>query len=130
MYENDYIMRLIKEISRTLLRLLFNINVDSPAAEFFKDNEEKESLGKLLDLVNKGYINEAENALYDLTENKDMKYFKIGLLFYSYLNEQSDTFLKEHGFSRDEIKSGIQDMISRYDLDGLSDMTEFFLSDQ
>ena len=50
----------------------------------------------------------------------------MALLFYSYLNEKDDGFLQEHNFSREEIKSGLEQLISRY---GLSGMAEVFLGD-
>ena len=66
MFEQDYIMRLIKEMVRTLLKLLFHIDTDSQTEELLKEREEKETLNALLELVDGGEINEAENRLYDL----------------------------------------------------------------
>ena len=42
MFEQDYIMRLIKEMVRTILKLLFNIDTESPTAELLEGKEEKE----------------------------------------------------------------------------------------
>ena len=65
MYEQDYIMRLIQEMVRVILKLLFNIDTESPSAELIEDAEEKQTLESLLDMVDDGRINEAENSLYD-----------------------------------------------------------------
>ena len=43
MYEQDYIMRLIKEMVRAILKLLFNIDTESPSSELLKDAEEKQT---------------------------------------------------------------------------------------
>jgi hypothetical protein len=38
--EEDYVMRLIKEMVRAVLKLLFNIDTDSPTSELLEDSEE------------------------------------------------------------------------------------------
>lgn len=126
MFEQDYIMRLIKEMVRAILKLLFHIDTESQMEELLEEREEKEVLQTLLDMIDKGDINEAENKLYDLTEKADMENLKIALLFYSYLNDKDNDFLLKHGFSREEIKSGIQNLVSKY---GLDDMAAAFLAD-
>ena len=122
MFEQDYIMRLIKEMVRTLLKLLFHIDTDSPSAELLKDREDKQTLETLLAMIDEGRIDDAENQIYDITADGDKRNLEIAVLFYSYLNDKSDDFLEAHNFSRDEIKSGLQDIISRYGLDGFTEM--------
>ncbi len=123
MFEQDYIMRLIKEMVRTLLKMLFHIDTESPIEEMLEDREEKYVLERLLKLVDKGKINEAENQLIEMLNN-DMQKLKMALLFYAYLNEKTDDFLLEHDFSREEIKSGIEDAAARY---GIANVSEIFL---
>lgn len=122
MFEQDYIMRLIKEMVRTILKLLFNIDTDSPKAEMLEKSEEKEILDSFLNMIDNGRINEAENKIYEMTENLDKNNLEIALLFYSYLNDKSDEFLEEHNFSRDEVMQGLKEMISKYGLDGIAEM--------
>lgn len=122
MFEQDYIMRLIKEMVRTLLKLLFHIDTDSPSAELLKAREDKQTLETLLAMIDEGRIDDAENQIYDITADGDKRNLQIAVLFYSYLNDKSDDFLEAHNFSRDEIKSGLQDIISRYGLDGFTEM--------
>ncbi len=122
MYEQDYIMRLIKEMVRTILKLLFNIDTESPSSELLEDAEEKQTLESLLDMIDEGRINEAENSLYDSIENLDKSGLEIALLFYSYLNDKSDEFLEEHDFNRDEVKQGLEDITSRYGVSGFAEM--------
>ncbi len=50
MFEQDYVMRLIKEMVRTILKLLFNIDTESPSAELLQDAEEQQALEALLDI--------------------------------------------------------------------------------
>ncbi len=124
MFEQDYIMRLIKEMTRACLKLLFNIDTESQMEEMFKDTEEEQTLKNLLDLLDDGKINEAENMIYEMTEAGDRKNLAIAILFYSHLNEKSDEFLEKHNFTREEIKTGLMDIADRY---GVSDLAETFL---
>ena len=96
MFEQDYVMRLIKEMVRAILKLLFNIDTDSPSAELLEDAKEQQTLDELLDMVDNGFINEAENKIYEITEEGKKTDLEMALLFYSYLNDKSDEFLEAH----------------------------------
>lgn len=122
MFEQDYIMRLIKEMVRLLLKLLFHVDTPAPTAEILCETEERKVLDNLLDLVDDGKINEAENRIYELTLDGNMGNLEIALLFYSYLNDKTDEFLERNNYSRKEIKEGLEDVISRYGFGGLTDL--------
>lgn len=122
MFEQDYVMRLIKEMIRVILKLLFNIDVETPTTRLIKNEEEKATLEALLDMIDKGAINEAENIIFELAE--DNANLEMILLFYSYLNDKSDTFLLENHFSRKELQADLKNILSRY---GLDSMIEVFL---
>ena len=126
MFEQDYVMRLINEMVRAILKLLFNIDTESPTVELLENKEEQETLENLLDMVDAGEINEAENRLYDLTSNTDVNSLEIALLFYSYLNDKTDDFLEVNDFSRDEIKLGLENVADSF---GLSNIAKMFLTD-
>lgn len=111
---------------RAILKLLFNIDIDNPIEEILEDKENQDTLAKLLDMVDNGNINEAENQIYDMTSDNNMANLEAALLFYSYLNDKDDDFLQKHGFCRDEIRSGVNELASRY---GLIGMSEIFLSE-
>lgn len=126
MFEQDYVMRLIKEMVRAILKLLFNIDTESPTVDLLENREEKEALENLLDMVDAGKINEAENKLFDLTDDVIVNDLKIALLFYSYLNDKTDDFLETNDFSREEIKSGLENVADRF---GLNSIAKMFLED-
>lgn len=126
MFEQDYVMRLIKEMVRAILKLLFNIDTESPTVELLENKEEKETLENLLDMVDAGEINEAENRLYDLISVTDINSLEVALLFYSYLNDKTDDFLEANNFSRDEIKLGMENVTENF---GLSSIAKMFLTD-
>lgn len=122
MFEQDYIMRLIKEMVRAVLKLLFHIDTDAPSADLLKDAEDKATLESLMNMIDDGRIDEAENKVYEITEERDIKKLEIAVLFYSYLNDKSDEFLEEHNFSREEIRSGLKDISSRYGMDSFAEI--------
>lgn len=123
MFEQDYIMRLIKEMIRTVLKLLFNIDTETPTTELLRNDEEKATLETLLDMVDSGEINKAENKVFELAEDKAN--LEMVLLFYSYLNDKSDDFLAENNFSRKEIQDDLKYILAQH---GLDSMVELFLS--
>ena len=123
MFEQDYIMRLIKEMIRTVLKLLFNIDTETPTTELLRNGEEKATLETLLDMVDSGEINKAENKVFELAEDKAN--LQMVLLFYSYLNDKSDDFLAEDNFSRKEIQDDLEYILAQH---GLDSMVELFLS--
>lgn len=122
MFEQDYILRLIKEMIRTLLKLLFNIDTENPTAELLKDSQMQDTFHTLSALIDAGKINEAENSLFDLTASHDMEYLKLALLFYSYLNEKDDAFLQNNHYTREEITLGLKDLTARYGLENITDI--------
>lgn len=126
MFEQDYVMRLIKEMVRAILKLLFNIDTESPTIELLENKEEKGTLENLIDMVDAGEINEAENRLYDLISATDMNSMEVAILFYSYLNDKTDDFLEANDFSRDEIKLGMENVADNF---GLNSIAKMFLTD-
>jgi hypothetical protein len=108
MFEHDYIMRLIHEIVRALLKLLFKIDMDKKEVLIFTEKEAETKYDELLNLIDKGEINEAENKLLDELNPEDIQCYKIALMFYSYLNEKDIDFLEEHNFTKNEIIDGLK----------------------
>lgn len=126
MVEQDYIMRLIKELVRALLKVIFHSDVDLPSMEMLKDSQRRCALEELLNRVDEGAVNEAENELWRLMENGGGQELELALLFYSHLNEKSNAFLEAHDFSREEVKAGL---VSVMEEQGLGGFAEAFLSE-
>ena len=123
MFEDDYLLRLIKEMVRTVLKLVFNLELkdDDPVSVVFESENAEKMLYLLTDLADLGFIDDAENQLDDFTQNsKDMEALKVALLFYSHLNQMDNEFLEDHDYSREEIVSGVKDVLERYHLDSMS----------
>ena len=122
MFEQDYIMRMIKEMIRTILKLLFNIDTEIPTIELLENEEEKATLETLLNMVDDGDINEAENKIFEIVEAGKRESLELVLLFYSYLNDKSDDFLAENNFGRKEIQDDLKYILSKYGLDCMAEM--------
>ena len=108
------------------MKLVYNIDTSSPMADILEDKEARQTLDDLLDLVDRGNINEAENYLYDVISDYNVASLEMALLFYSYLNDKTDDFLEHNDFSREEIKMGIEDIANWF---GLSGISKIFLED-
>ena len=122
MFEQDYIMRLIKEMVRAIIKLLFGKDTQSPTVELLQDAEQRQTLEELYDLVDAGEICEAENRVIEWTENGKESDLEIAVLFYSYLNEKSDAFLEGHRYSREEIMEGLKNIASQHGLEGMASL--------
>lgn len=124
MFEQDYIMRMIKEIARVLAKVLFNVDSKTIEEDLKEEKETEQMLTELFDMVDEGLINEAENIIFEIAEKGIRTDLQIALQFYSYLNDKSDLFLEEHNFSREEILSGLRDVTAKYGVHGI---VEIFL---
>lgn len=122
MLKNDYIMRKIEEWISMILEFVFKIDKSSSPEKLLKLEESKEVLKDLKSKIDTGNINEAEDSLFEMLKHKTQDSLLIGLLFYSYLNEKDSKFLNEHDFERDEIKTGIKDLLNEFNMNNLSDL--------
>ena len=122
MLKNDYIMRKIEEWISMILEFVFKIDKSSSPEKLLKLEESKEILKNLKSKIDNGNINEAEDSLFKMLKYKTQDSLLIGLLFYSHLNEKDSKFLNEHDFERDEIKTGIKDLLKEFNMNNLSDL--------
>lgn len=120
-YEEDYIMRMIKEYIQVLLKLIFNIDTIESTSSFFESEETQAQYNELIRLVDERKINEAENKLYEMLETDKQENLKLSLLFYDYLNSLDDDHLQKADFSRAEIELGIKTVARMYGYDNFLD---------
>lgn len=118
-YEQDYIMRIIKQMVAALISVILgkeNKIYDLPLEDQYKSSDGL--LRELLTMVNDGKINEAENLLYESFEQDNKKDIENAILFYSYLNELDNDFLEKCNYSRDEIEMGVKEIAKRSGMEG------------
>ena len=118
--QKDYVMRIVHEWVRTLIKLIFNQDID-------KDDDDGISLEvmelyrKLLSMIDDGKINEAENILVDGLETGGQAYFEMALLFYEKLSGKTEEFLAEHDYSQGEVVDGLKYVVDYYGYGSLMD---------
>lgn len=110
-YENDYLMRMIKQIARAIAA--FALGKDLPPYELPDEKDEYTHADhlyeQLIQMVNGGEINEAEDILFEHIDSGIDTIFYLGMNFYLYVNEFSNDELEENGYSREEIIEGMKD---------------------
>ncbi len=123
MFELDYIMRQIRQMIRILVKVLFNIDDETPSLSLIQNTEAKKRADDLLRKADAGNINEAVNELSELIKRGKNDDLVTGIIFYSYLNGKDDDYLEANSFSRDNIENGLKYLLSEY---GLEDMANLF----
>ena len=117
-YEEDYIMRQIKNIIDAAVKLVCNVDT---TAQFRRDMKLNALANRLLERAQNGHINEAENRLYEHMDAHDPDALRAGLTLYACLNDMSDEELAAHDFSREEIEDGLVHLLQA---NGMGDMAQ------
>lgn len=120
MFTDDYIMRQIEMLSRSIAKVVFD--KDTNTVDLIRQDDvggslsEKEEgmLSKIQDLD----INGAENDLYEmLEEGLTPGKLKLALWFYTQLRSLSDETLEKADFSREEIDEGLEGVFKMYHIE-------------
>lgn len=122
MFEQDYIMRMIHLSARAIVKVLYGKDIDALEELSIGDENSRRTAYELCRLIDEGCINEAENRLYASADTDGKQLLPVALMVYDYLNEKDDRFLEAYDFSREEIKSGLEDILKRCGMSGLSDI--------
>ena len=112
--EKDYIMRMIKEMVSVLFSILLGkqyVSVDEERKNGYEVSGT--DLNDLLDMIDNGQINEAENLMLDDIDYSDKKELAAALLFYQYLSEKKKDFLQDHDYSDEEILEGVKQVLKK-----------------
>lgn len=106
--EKDYIMRMIKEMVRVLFSLMLGkqyTQVELPGENRFSVSGK--NLGDLKEMADRGKINEAENLLLENLDYENKEEVAAAVLFYEYVGQMEESFLKENGYSLEEVYDGL-----------------------
>ena len=121
--EKDYILRMIKDLTKSIAHLILGKSeIEYELPEESEYSRVDTLYVKLIELVNMGQINEAEDLLFDEINPSDMRQFEMAMSFYLYLNDFGDDYLEKNNYSRDEITEGIRSICKEY---GVSSMVDF-----
>ena len=121
-YEQDYIMRLIKQVIRALIGTLLNkrTTLEHEMLANQQQNSGDDLFQRFAVLADQGKICEAENMLLEAMESGSNEALRAGLLFYEHINEYEDDYLEEHNFSRAESRQGVLDSAERMGTYGMA----------
>lgn len=95
---------------------------------FVENAAQEDFYQRLLQRIDRGEINEAENELLayvEETESRRMEkqekrrvsddtVLNMGLSVYGYINEKEDGFLEKNHYSREEIEEGVRGLLIRF----------------
>jgi len=116
-FNNDYIMRAIEDLSYMLAKVMFNNDVTANEIIDEQGNFSESNFlyHQLLEMVGKGKINEDENLHFERIDlNPSPEYLKVALDFYSNLENLSDAYLNSCRFPREEILDGLNSINLTY----------------
>ena len=111
--EKDYILRLIHEMVRAFVKLLFGKDIEEEKDIHFS-SENEEIYNQLICMVDNGEINLAENSLIEHLKLDDKEYFQLAILFYGHISNKNESFLQEHDFTREEVLDGLRYIATTY----------------
>jgi predicted DNA-binding ArsR family transcriptional regulator len=111
MFNKDYIMREIENLSRFLATVIFQKRTS--AVEIIDEQGNISESGllyhRLKALINENKINEAENLLFaEFEQDPNEHNLEVAIQFYKTLQELSDETLENANFSREEIIEGVE----------------------
>lgn len=124
MIEQDYIIRMIKDMIRVLLvfsgKDLPSVYDDEGLDNMLLSNVRSRQLplkDRLQNLVDSREINEAENLLFEELDKGVSSDFLLALWFYSKVNRLDNESLALSNYSRQEIQEGILDCADKFGID-------------
>lgn len=120
--EQDYVMRMIHQLIEVLLGDIFKGKEKVLEENINKSQEQTEKYDKMKMLVDNYEINQAENLLFDNIDIDNIEDLKLALLFYQYVNDKDNEFLKKSNYSREEIEQGIKDIAKKYGYENIVDL--------
>ena len=123
--EKDYIMRIIKETAGMLFSVLLGkpyvsveMQKENPYVVYGKNLEEYKSM------ADQGKINEAENMLVEGIDYTNRREAAAAVLFYQYVSEKGEDFLKQNNYSMEEVLEGLKRLAEQAGLEEVCSMLE------
>lgn len=121
-YQQDYVMRLIKQMMQALAKIIFKKKDEEEITNsLLTTSPDGSGEIDLFEMADSGRINEAENLLYEHLDTSDMSQLRSAFAFYEHINEFQNEFLEEHDYSREEVLEGIKSIAAEFGVSGLVD---------
>ncbi len=87
--------------------------------KFLENCAEDSVYNRLVRLIDRGMLNDAENLMYDEFIPSNQEDYYTMLCVYDYMNGFDDAFLVKNGFSREEIEDGVREITGLHDKNGV-----------
>ena len=124
MFEQDYIMRQIKEITAVIAKVMFNAKVEQ--SFYMLQEAERQKTYTLIEKLRNGEIKEAVDEMDRLSDNNTKENLMIGLAFYDELSDTDDFTLTESGYSWLQAREAFERFAEKY---GMQQMTNLYFGD-
>ncbi|WP_295085635.1 DUF6483 family protein [Ruminococcus sp.] len=121
MFENDYIMRQIKELTAVIAKILFGAKSESMS--LMLQQRERQKVEFLVDRMKNGEIQDAVDEINSLADTNTKENLLIGLEFYSQLSDMDDDFFAEKGYNLAKARESFEKFVEKF---GLQQMTDLY----
>ncbi|MBP0968411.1 MAG: hypothetical protein J5722_12310 [Oscillospiraceae bacterium] len=114
MYQEDYIIKQIRQLSRMIAQYVFRIDTQSHDELHISNPEKAAKTSELLRKVDSGNIREAEAELDRMTESRTLDDMLAGIAFYTRIGEKNESFLDDHAYNDVDLKIGLRRFAERF----------------
>ncbi|MGL4607965.1 MAG: DUF6483 family protein [Eubacteriaceae bacterium] len=116
MFQNDFLMKEIEDFAKFVARILKKEKRKMVGEETRAYTQEDYYLDRFQKLIYEGKINQGENELFELIEDKPtLERLKLAENFYTEISKMSDAFLEKNDYSRDEMFESINQIKKIYE---------------
>jgi GNAT superfamily N-acetyltransferase len=120
MFEEDYIMRLIKDFTRMIAKVVFHADTESPLTEFLKDERTRENAKGIATSIDGGDIRSALDSLNALSGENTLDNLKLGLAVFSELSDIDEDVLERSGCTSADIAATFRRFVTAFGLEGMA----------
>ena len=124
MFEQDYIMRQIKEITAVMAKVLFGAKTDQ--SFYMLQEVERQKAFALIEKMHNGEVQEAVDEVNKLADNNTKENLMIGLEFYADLSDMDEKFFAEKGYSLVKAREDFRSFAEKF---GMQQMTNLYFGD-
>ena len=124
MFEQDFIMRQIKEMTAVIAKVVFGAKTESMS--LMLQLRERQKVEFLVDKMKNGEIQDAVDEVDRLTDNNTKENLMIGLAFYNEFSDISDDALIAAGYSWAKAREDFERFADKF---GMQQMTNLYFGD-
>ena len=125
MYEEDFNIVLLNDLAASAGKMLFEVDYGSTPVSLcsIKDADTRKEAEALLEMVDQGQIQEAEDKMFNITNVRTADNMMVGFVYYAYLTGKDNDWLAKYSYSPQKIKERIRYFAERY---GIEEMVDLF----